>query len=52
MVKTASTMLPLGAEVPGFRLPDTTSDQWVSDTDLTGEKGHGIFPGSGPGENV
>ncbi len=39
MVKTASTMLPLGAEVPPFRLPDAVTGQTVSHQDLNGDKG-------------
>jgi peroxiredoxin len=30
MVKTASTMLPLGAQAPDFRLPDVTSGKTIS----------------------
>ena len=37
MVKTASTMLPLGTEVPSFSLEDTVSGNVVSSTDYVGK---------------
>ena len=39
MVKTASTMLPLGTSAPDFSLADTVSGKSVSLTDLRGSKG-------------
>jgi peroxiredoxin len=39
MVKTASTMLPLGALLPRFSLPDVTSGEVISDRSFVGKKG-------------
>jgi len=39
MVKTNSTMLPLGAPMPSFRLRDVRTDAPVCDSDVIGEKG-------------
>lgn len=39
MVKTASTMLPLGTAAPGFSLPDTVTGNTVSLSDFAGKKG-------------
>ena len=38
MVKTASTMMPLGAEAPDFNLPDVVSGEEVSLDDFADEK--------------
>ena len=39
MVKTASTMLPLGEGAPGFSLPDVTSGELVTLGDFDNKKG-------------
>lgn len=39
MVKTASTMLPLGAIAPDFTLPDVVTGATVRSTDFVGRKG-------------
>ncbi len=39
MVKTASTMLPLGERIPDFELPDVTSDRRISPEDVMKGKG-------------
>lgn len=39
MVKTASTMLPLGTKAPAFSLTDTTTGKSVSLADVSGGKG-------------
>lgn len=39
MVKTASTMLPLGTKAPDFSLPDAVSGKTVSLADFAGKKG-------------
>lgn len=39
MVKTPSTMMPLGTTAPDFRLPDTVSGQAISLKSVRGEKG-------------
>ena len=39
MVKTASTMLPLGSAAPAFVLPDVTTGQDVSLADFQGKDG-------------
>lgn len=39
MAKTPSVMIPLGSELPKFKLPDTISGKQVSSADLTTDKG-------------
>jgi thiol-disulfide isomerase/thioredoxin len=39
MVKTASTMLQLGAPLPAFELPDVTTGDLVTPADVTKDKG-------------
>jgi len=39
MVKTASTMLPLGTKAPAFSLPNTSDGKTVSLSDFAGRKG-------------
>ena len=38
MVKTTSTMLPLGTPAPDFSLPDTVSGQMLSERDVAGSQ--------------
>lgn len=38
MVKTASTMLPLGTQAPNFELPDVVSGQTVSLSSFAGKQ--------------
>lgn len=39
MAKTASTMLPLGAKMPGFTLTDTVTGKTVTNADFEAKKG-------------